>query len=172
MILTIIFAMLMEIIPTNFLENTNCSFMDLPLECRDDFECSHIDKDEETQKQIRVEAVYYDINNDGIDEFFMQKGSGQYGTEGTVFLVYTKNNKHHKYKLSGEVFGYLIEMENRGILVYSPNGWDEASYRFYSLMDSKLKAEYRIDVKYAKPIRREPNQITIEILENEEYPCK
>lgn len=91
--------------------------------------------------------AYYDINNDGTDELFIQyveaTGNSQILYGGTDVIIYTyKNGKAKKLLESltggGTWGGYYFSKNSKYISMYSRGGWSEGEFVFKKLSGGKL----------------------------------
>jgi len=135
------------------LELKDCMFQDLPEECKEYFQ-SNIFGDPikpseyERYAEENVYVVYYDMDGDGIDELFMLRGIGHYGSGGIIYLVFHKKDKNSKYELAGEIFGHIIGLKFDGILVATRCGWEHTYFSYCRLVDGKIQGEYGFEVQY------------------------
>ena len=91
--------------------------------------------------------AYYDINNDGTDELFVQFAEADDNSQilqgGTDVIVYTyKDGKAKKLLESltggGTWGGYYFSKDSKYISMYSRGGWSEGEFLFVKLSSGKL----------------------------------
>ena len=136
------------------LEEKVVPFEKLPAEC-----AAVYDADIRNLRQATsTEVISVDLDGDKVNELLIFNGESGSGGEGwTVMQKY-----NGKYRKTGEVFGLLYK-SGKGLIVESPCGWENAQWRYYELEKGKLVVKLDIDVKYRKPVRREPCKLNIEV---------
>ena len=102
--------------------------------------------------------ISVDLDSDKVNELLIF--NGQSGSGGEGWTVMQKHNG--KYRRVGEVFGILYK-SGKGLIVEAPCGWDNSEWNYYELVNGKLVLKFNIDVKYRKPVRREPCKLNIEV---------
>ena len=136
------------------LEEKVVPFEKLPAEC-----AAVYDADIRKLRQATsTEVISVDLDGDKINELLIFNGEN--GSSGEGWTVMQKHNG--KYRRVGEVFGLLYK-SGKGLIVESPCGWENAQWRYYELEKGKLVVKLDIDVKYRKPVRREPCKLNIEV---------
>ena len=136
------------------LEEKVVPFEKLPAEC-----AAVYDADIRKLRQATsTEVISVDLNDDKVNELLIFNGENGSGGEG--WTVMQKING--KYRKAGEVFGILYK-SGKGLIVESPCGWENAQWGYYELEKGKLVLKFNIDVKYRKPVRREPCKLNIEV---------
>lgn len=136
------------------LEETVVPFEKLPAECAAVYD-SDIRK---FRQATSTEVISVDLDGDKVNELLIF--NGQNGSGGEGWTVMQKHNG--KYRKVGEVFGILYK-SGKGLIVESPCGWENAQWRYYELEKGKFVVKLDIDVKYRKPVRREPCKLNIEV---------
>lgn len=156
-------AVLLLVISPEFLPEKNVmhiAFSDLPPVCATEYD-PFLRRE---RKAIGTKVVQLDFDCDGQDELIVW--NGQSGTGGEVWYVFSRN-KSGIWKKAGEVFGVLsvvTHLSHKGLLVCIPCGWDQAKWNYYELKNGDLVQCMSFEVNYAKPVRKEPKKISIEIL--------
>ena len=148
-LLRVLAVVLSEVSPEPLIEK-NVPFDKLPAEC-----AAVYDSDIRQFRQTTVtDVISADLDGDKVNELLIFNGEN--GSGGKVYAVMQKTNG--KYRKAGEVFGLLYK-SGKGLIVESPRGWDNANWNYYELVSGKLEME----VKYSKPIRKNPVKITVEM---------
>ena len=136
------------------LEEKVVPFEKLPAEC-----AAVYDADIRKFRQATsTEVISVDLDGDKVNELLIF--NGQYGSGGEGWTVMQKHNG--KYRKTGEVFGILYK-SGKGLIVESPCGRENAQWRYYELEKGKFVVKLDIDVKYRKPVRREPCKLNIKV---------
>lgn len=136
------------------LTEKNVSFDKLPAEC-----VAVYDAEIRQFRQATVtDVISADLDGDKVNELLIFNGKN--GSGGKVYAVMQKHNG--KYRKAGEVFGLLYK-SGKGLIVESPCGWDNAQWNYYELVSGKLVCKLEMEVKYSKPIRKNPVKITVEM---------
>ena len=136
------------------LEEKIVPFEKLPAECAAVYDAEI----RQFRQATSTEVISVDLNDDKVNELLIFNGENGSGGEG-----WTVMQKHNgKYRRVGEVFGILYK-SGKGLIVESPCGWENAQWNYYELVNGKLVLKFNIDVKYRKPVRREPCKLNIEV---------
>ena len=136
------------------LTEKNVPFDKLPAEC-----AAVYDSEIRQFRQTTVtDVISADLDGDKVNELLIFNGEN--GSGGKVYAVMQKTNG--KYRKAGEVFGLLYK-SGKGLIVESPRGWDNANWNYYELVSGKLVCKLEMEVKYSKPIRKNPVKITVEM---------
>ena len=111
-------------------------------------------------KQVTTTTVLStDLDGDHEPELLIFNGDSGSGGEGWTIM-----QKHNgQYLKTGAVFGILYKSGN-GLIVESPCGWEQATWRYYELVNRKLELRFKIDVKYSLPVRKKPVNINIKVM--------
>ena len=136
------------------LEEKVVPFEKLPAECAAVYDVDI----RQFRQATSTEVISVDLDGDKVNELLIFNGESGSGGEG-----WTVMQKHNgKYRRVGEVFGLLYK-SGKGLIVESPCGWDNSEWNYYELVNGKLVLKFNIDVKYRKPVRREPCKLNIEV---------
>ena len=136
------------------LEEKVVPFNEMPVECAAVYDADI----RQFRQATATEVITSDLDGDKIPELLIFNGENGSGGEG--WAVMQKANG--KYRKVGDVFGILYKSGN-GLIVESPCGWAEATWSYYTIEHGKLECKFTIEVKYAKPIRQNPEQIIVEM---------
>ena len=153
-ILLRVLAVVLSGVSPETLEENVVPFEKLPAECAAVYD-SDIRK---FRQATSTEVISVDLDGDKVNELLIF--NGQNGSGGEGWTVMQKHNG--KYRKVGEVFGILYK-SGKGLIVESPCGWENAQWRYYELEKGKFVVKLDIDVKYRKPVRREPCKLNIEV---------
>ena len=153
-ILLRVLAVVLSSVSPEPLTEKNVPFDKLPAEC-----AAVYDSDIRQFRQTTVtDVISADLDGDKVNELLIFNGEN--GSGGKVYAVMQKTNG--KYRKAGEVFGLLYK-SGKGLIVESPRGWDNANWNYYELVSGKLVCKLEMEVKYSKPIRKNPVKITVEM---------
>ncbi len=106
-----------------------------------------------------------DLDGDRREELLVW--TGEFGSGGENWSVMTCRNGH--WRQAGQVFGSLYRLEHppyRGLLVETPCGWEQATWRYWELQNGLLVCRLKLDIHYRPPenhvLRTRPTKIIIE----------
>ena len=153
-ILLSVMAVILSGVSPDPLEEKTVAFEKMPAECAAVYDADI----RQFRQATATEVISVDLDGDKINELLIFNGESGSGGEG--WAVMQKHNG--KYRKAGEVFGVLYK-SGKGLIVKSPCGWDEAQWNCYELEKGKLTVKTTVEVKYRKPVRREPFQFKIEV---------
>ena len=138
------------------MEEEKIMFSQLPPECAAEYD-PFLRRE---RKADSTEVIRYDLDGDGIMELLIWTGNG--GSGGEEWIIMRKDSRG--WHSLGKVFGLLYRVDAkpyRGLLVYSPCGWDQATWTFYQIKHGKFDKKIEFEIRYCKPIRKEPTEIKI-----------
>ena len=136
------------------LEEKVVPFEKLPAEC-----AAVYDADIRKLRQATsTKVISVNLDGDKVNELLIFNGEN--GSGGKGYAVMQKHNG--RYRKAGELFGTLYK-SGIGLIVEHSLGWDNANWNYYELVNGKLACKLEMEVKYSKPIRKNPVKITVEM---------